>query len=206
MPAPTDDARQRRVQQRALETRELLLGAAVDVLCDHGYAGFSTLAVGEAAGVSRGRLVHHFPTKNALIEAVTDHLVRSYAELAPAQARELAAAPQPDRAAQGLGTIWQLMNTRDYQAFLELLIGTRHDPELRPVVRGLERRLESELMAAVRFVSGPAADSPEFGASLLTALQAMRGLLLISSAGGHDLAAEWETVRERLLLLFRPVA
>ncbi|MFC8722125.1 TetR/AcrR family transcriptional regulator [Kitasatospora sp. NPDC057198] len=206
MPAPSDDARQRRVQQRALETRDLLLRAAVDVLCDSGYAGFSTLAVGEAAGVSRGRLVHHFPTKNALIGAVTDHLVRSYAELAPAQVRELTAAPQPDRVAQGLGMIWQLMNTRDYQAFLELLIGTRHDPELRPVVREFERRLESELMAAVRALSGPAADSPEFAASLLTALQAMRGLLLISSAGGHDLAAEWETVRGRLLLLFRPSA
>ncbi|MGW4806225.1 TetR/AcrR family transcriptional regulator [Kitasatospora sp. NPDC004272] len=206
MPAPSDDTRQRRVQQRALETRDLLLRAAVDVLCDSGYAGFSTLAVGEAAGVSRGRLVHHFPTKNALIEAVTDHLVRSYAELAPAQVRELAAAPQPDRVAQGLGMIWQLMNTRDYQAFLELLIGTRHDPELRPVVREFERRLESELMAAVRALSGPTADSPAFAASLLTALQAMRGLLLISSAGGHDLAAEWETVRGRLLLLFPPVA
>ncbi|WP_405784973.1 hypothetical protein OG512_45160 [Streptomyces sp. NBC_01378] len=53
---------------------------------------------------------------------------------------------------------------------------------------------------------GEVADRPGFDTSLLTAISAMRGLLLMARAVGlseGDLEAEWSGVRDRLVLIFR---
>ena len=49
--------------ERTADSRLLILDAAVACLVEEGYAGASTLAVQARAGVSRGRLLHHFPSR-----------------------------------------------------------------------------------------------------------------------------------------------
>lgn len=51
-----------------------LLDAAIAVLKERGLAGFRTGKVIERAGVSKGALLHHFPTKVSLIAAAFDRL------------------------------------------------------------------------------------------------------------------------------------
>lgn len=76
-------------QQRSRETRRTLLTAALTVLTKEGLRGTTVSAVAAEAGVSRGAAQHHFPTRDALIEAtvtqfyadVTQELRGTVAEL-----------------------------------------------------------------------------------------------------------------------------
>src|SRR3954462_11587952 len=72
MTAAADVSRTR--SERAADSRVLILDAAVACLVEDGYAGASTLAVQARAGVSRGRLLHHFPSRAELLVAAAGHL------------------------------------------------------------------------------------------------------------------------------------
>src|SRR5215213_2494362 len=73
MTAPAAGTRTR--SERTADSRLLILDAAVACLVEDGYAGASTLAVQARAGVSRGRLLHHFPSRAQLLVAAAEHLV-----------------------------------------------------------------------------------------------------------------------------------
>jgi AcrR family transcriptional regulator len=66
--------------QRRDEMRRVLLDAAVDSLVEHGFAGTTTLEVQRRAGVSRGALLHHFPSKAELLVATIGHLAEMRAQ------------------------------------------------------------------------------------------------------------------------------
>src|ERR1044072_3583624 len=61
-------------QQRREETRRALLDAAVESLIEVGFARTTPLGVQRGADVSRGALLHHFPSKAELLVAAVDHL------------------------------------------------------------------------------------------------------------------------------------
>lgn len=61
-------------QERTRAVRRRILDAAVTVLVDEGYAQATTLRIQEEAGVTRGRLLHHFPSRNELLLAAAHHL------------------------------------------------------------------------------------------------------------------------------------
>lgn len=60
--------------ERSESMQRRLLDAAMAVLKERGLAGFRTAEVIERAGVSKGALLHHFPTKVSLIAAAFDRL------------------------------------------------------------------------------------------------------------------------------------
>jgi AcrR family transcriptional regulator len=62
-------ARRRTQAERSEETRTRILKAAANLIRTRGYARFRTADVAEAAGLSRGAQLHHFPTKDALVVA-----------------------------------------------------------------------------------------------------------------------------------------
>ena len=67
----------RRTQEERRETtRTALLEATVHCLGRDGYAGTSISAITQQAGVSRGALLHHYPTKNELIANAILHFYR----------------------------------------------------------------------------------------------------------------------------------
>lgn len=55
-------------------TRAEILDRAAETLAELGAAGFTLDAVADRTSVSKGALLHHFPTKIALLEALTDTL------------------------------------------------------------------------------------------------------------------------------------
>jgi AcrR family transcriptional regulator len=74
--------RTRRTQaERTEETRGRILDAAVEVLSTRGYAGLRTAEVATKAGVSRGALTHHFPSRDELLVAVVADVFRRASEL-----------------------------------------------------------------------------------------------------------------------------
>ena len=79
----TDKASAKRRSRRAKKsasraTVEHILQAAQGVLIQHGYAGFTTRRVAEAAAISPGNLSYHFPSKRDLLQALIARLVTDY--------------------------------------------------------------------------------------------------------------------------------
>lgn len=49
--------------QKSIMTREAIFDAAIECLIDLGYGGTTTALIAEHAGVSRGAMLHHFPSR-----------------------------------------------------------------------------------------------------------------------------------------------
>ncbi|KOU45938.1 ScbR family autoregulator-binding transcription factor [Streptomyces sp. NPDC060334] len=58
------------MQERAARTRERLVRAAAEAFDEHGLGAASMQAVSKSAGVSKGALYFHFPSKEHLADAV----------------------------------------------------------------------------------------------------------------------------------------
>jgi len=78
-------------QARSRTTVEAIVQAGARILGRRGWAGFTTNAVAEAAGVSIGSLYQYFPDKHALIDAIRrQHLADCLAAVRrPADGRSL---------------------------------------------------------------------------------------------------------------------
>ncbi|WP_280303060.1 TetR/AcrR family transcriptional regulator [Nocardia neocaledoniensis] len=84
----------RRTQaERSASTRTAVIRAGRELFGRHGYGAVSTIAVAEAAGVSRGALYHQFSEKRDLFEAVFEDLERDLVEVI---GTAVAAARAPD--------------------------------------------------------------------------------------------------------------
>ncbi|MFC4535546.1 TetR/AcrR family transcriptional regulator [Sphaerisporangium dianthi] len=65
--------------------KDELLNAAEELLADQGAACLTLSAVAERAGVSKGGLLYHFATKEALIKGLIERLIADFDELVEAQ-------------------------------------------------------------------------------------------------------------------------
>ncbi|GGK71051.1 TetR family transcriptional regulator [Sphaerisporangium melleum] len=65
--------------------KDELLNAAESLLADQGAGCLTLAAVAERAGVSKGGLLYHFATKEALIKALIERLIADFDELVAAQ-------------------------------------------------------------------------------------------------------------------------
>jgi AcrR family transcriptional regulator len=57
-------------QARALQTRRAIVRAAADAFVKHGFSGASLSGIAQDAGVTKGALYFHFPSKTALASAM----------------------------------------------------------------------------------------------------------------------------------------
>ncbi|HVJ01081.1 MAG TPA: TetR/AcrR family transcriptional regulator [Sphingomonas sp.] len=149
------EVRQRRSQaERSAGTRRQLLDAAIETLHAHGYGATTTILVAEKAGVSRGAMLHQFRTKADLmtyvVEAVFEEELDRYAEklggIADAEKRLLA---YPEIA-------WEVLSRPSGVAVLEILQGSRSDPELAGKLGPVQDRIEHEALerGGVAFKAG----------------------------------------------------
>ena len=144
--------------ERTAITTEKLLGATVSSLVERGYRGTSTPEICKRAGVSRGAQLHHYPTKESLVAAAVEHLLsRRVNEL---QGR-LAAAPSgvldlKDAA----GFLWKVYTGDTFYAWLELVVASRTDDELRKILHGLDERLVARAERVVQKFLLPYVDDP----------------------------------------------
>jgi len=58
----------------APDRRSQILAAAMEVFAEHGFHGTPTRELARRAGVSEALVFQHFPTKEALISAILDHI------------------------------------------------------------------------------------------------------------------------------------
>lgn len=133
-----DSTKRRTQDERIEETRERLLRAAVKILNDRGYANFRIAEVSDVSGVSRGGLIHHFPSKDALIAAVLEYvfqrlLKRSEAKLGTVSDKSSALSAMVECGAQ-------FFFGPDFPIYIDLVLAARRGGPLPNTARAIARR------------------------------------------------------------------
>lgn len=178
--------------------RRVLLDAAVDSLVEHGVAGTTTLEVQRRAGVSRGALLHHFPSKAELLVATIGHLVEMRARELKARAVDLPAGPA--RIDAVLDLLWECFSGSLFQVALELRTAARTDPELRRALTVAERGMRDGILHQTRALMGKdVAAGAGFDQAIDLTLHLMMGaaataLLHGEEARADGLIARWKTL------------
>lgn len=120
----------RRTQaERSAETRLRILTAAVDCLYEQGYGATTTVSVATRANVSRGAMLHHFPSKADLMLATLSHVLELNTANFAAAAAKIA---DPWERYAALPDIRLEAGTQPAGvAFMEVMVGARSDEAVR---------------------------------------------------------------------------
>lgn len=130
----------RRTQgERTAISRRRILDAAVELLYSQGYSSATTLRIQQEAGVSRGRLLHQFPSREDLLIAAVDHLVTTRIENLTSRT-EWPEDPE-ERIAEAIETMWSTYHQPYFWASTELWLAARSNGELRRTLLPQERRV-----------------------------------------------------------------
>jgi AcrR family transcriptional regulator len=124
--APALPRRRRTQEERTVETRGKLIRAAIESICELGYAHATTTVIAERAGLSRGALQHQFGTRLDLLVAVIDYLSDEMLRLTeglPASGLTLS-----ERIDAILKKYWEIYAGSIFMAVLHVFIGARSEP------------------------------------------------------------------------------
>lgn len=193
-PTPDAPAPQRAVQERTVDVQRRILDAAVEVLVAEGYAGATTVRIQERAGVSRGRLLHHFPSRDDLLIAATHHLAQARViEVATARDWPDDPAERVDAAVAAMAFTY---TQGYYWAATELWVAARHSAEIRAALLPSERELAKAVRAGVDAYFGPELTSREGYDDLREILlTSLRGMALTTSFDPREEPSRRHVVR-----------
>lgn len=139
--------RKRRTQaERTDETRGRVLIAAATVLRRKGYAGLRTDEVARVAKVSRGAMQYHFPTKDSLVLATAQHLLRDGLERGQARAQAANSGSDPIEAI--IQDCMEFFLGPDFTTILDLVLAGGKDRALREQIYGYTRHSRLGVEAA----------------------------------------------------------
>jgi AcrR family transcriptional regulator len=178
MPRATANGRVRRTQEeRSAETRGRLLDATIESLIDLGYAATTTTVIAERVGLSRGAQLHHFPTKAELVAEAVEHLSRRIGEDLIHETSKLPV--DGDRVAAAVDLLWSRYATPLFPAWLELLVASRTDAELRRRLHAVEDRLVHSIQQRAEEIFGKEARAePGYELAIELTLSLMQGMAL----------------------------
>ncbi|MBV2154841.1 TetR/AcrR family transcriptional regulator [Kitasatospora sp. SUK 42] len=171
--------------------RTALLDAAVRVVARGGLRKLTYRAVAQEAGVTHGLVVHHFGSRDALIEEAVAHAVHS------SLSASTLGVGTGGVAGFATGLVDMVESGPELQAFqYELLLEARRRPELLPHLRSLyEEYFEASRSELDRILPGPVSR----GMSRL-AFAALEGLVLHQLVFGESEATEEALAELRGLL------
>ncbi|MEX3006916.1 TetR/AcrR family transcriptional regulator [Hoeflea sp. TYP-13] len=164
------------IKAEAMKRR--ICAAVVACLDEHGYAETSINRIQERAGVSRGALTHHFPTKQALVAETTMRML--HAATRPMYADKSTGETKPAVPAdQLLNNSWNhIVNTAEGRAFVEVIVACRTDRELYNVLADDLQEWDAESSSTIAALYR-GSDAAEDDAELLWSISRtfFRGLL-----------------------------
>ena len=136
-------------------TRSAILEATIQCLLELGYANTTTALIANYAGVSRGAMMHHFPSRISVMRAVIDYLhvlrLQEYRDL-------MSDIDDPqskltDKAIrESVEAAWRYVNLPSFLAYQEMLAASRTDAELRQIIEPVEKDFEKQFLNTVKAV------------------------------------------------------
>ena len=128
--------------QKSASTRKLIIESAIKCFVDLGYSRTTTTEIAKRAGLSRGAMLHHFPSKVEIVKAAVEYL---HAKRLRAFAKSMAKTPQDgDQVQQGVENYWAHVKHPLFVAFFELAVAARTDRELAQILRPAQEAFEEE--------------------------------------------------------------
>ena len=121
-------------QTKSGMTQASILDAAIDCFYEFGYANTTTENIANAAGVSRGAMLHHFPTRFDLIKAAVERLNQKRLDWYAQEEANVQQGAEHTRIEEGIDTYWRQLNTPEFVVFHELKVAARIDTELAKVI------------------------------------------------------------------------
>lgn len=197
----------RRTQaERSAETTAAVLDATTGCLVELGFGGTTITSVASRASVSRGAVLHHYPSKEALILAAVQRIVAQRTDEARALLALLPAdASWSARLEAAIDVMWSVYQGPSMQAWLELAVASRADATLRELLVEQSAAFDADMVATWDVLFPPSESLPEpfYGAmpGFLHAL--LKGLAVdgLTRSDGHDRAVRTLTSLKLLLRL-----
>ena len=125
--------RRRSQGERTATTKRRLMEAAVDLLCEKGYANLTIDDVARRVGVSRGAPVHHYSNKAALVSAIANYSCELAEQSAVKLARSVRTARNPlDAFVDGMA---EYFFSKVFVSQLEVLMASRTDTNVGAIMR-----------------------------------------------------------------------
>lgn len=141
--------------EKSAMTRSAILEATIQCLLELGYANTTTALIANYAGVSRGAMMHHFPSRMSVIKAAVDYLhvlrLREYREM-------MADIDDPHRSLtyevtlKSVEAAWNYVNLPSFIAYQELMAASRTDAELEKVIGPVEKDFEKQFLHTAKSV------------------------------------------------------
>jgi len=158
--------------------RKALIAAAIDTIHDRGMGQVTMTEIARRAGVSAALAHHYFGGKDQLLLATMRHLLTELGE--EIQARLSEARTPEERVSAVIGGNFSACQFRPavISAWLAFYVQAQTDPEARRLLRIYIRRLESNLLHALRELTTRerAAEIAETAAALIDGLWIRRSL------------------------------
>jgi AcrR family transcriptional regulator len=180
---------------RSARTRARILEAAFDTLLELGLSRATTVEIGRRAKAPRGTLLHHFPTREALIVGALAHVFEKRNEEFHAEVSRMEGVTDPVLLVErGIDLLWNVIRRGHTTiVWLELLIGARTDAVLNRELTRVMRAFDERFDALFSALMSPATDEAELrrhGVSRRFAFAVLNGLALDRIAGMDDHAEE----------------
>jgi len=127
---------------KSSNTRDQILEAAIKCIVELGYANTTTIKIAEAAGLSRGATLHHFPSRMGIIRAAVDYL---HQKRLRAFRKSVANIPKDvDHVKMAVAFYWAHVTHPLYVAFFELSVAARYDQALRDILQPAQQAFDDE--------------------------------------------------------------
>lgn len=184
--------------ERTATTRRKVLESTIACLYEHGYTATTTAMIAERAGISRGALMHHFPTKVDLVLALIEHVV---AHQRAFYVEALRAYPKGrERFIAMTELTWQAWSEPSGVAITEIMVAARSDRVLGDRLPGLFEMIEASQLAEMRTLAHLAGITDDQAVESFSQLSAaaIRGLAIerVFRRDGQPVAAAMALLRD----------
>lgn len=146
-----------RLTPKSHRTRARILDAAMLLFAERGYHAVTNADIADAADLTRGAMLYHFATRDALAAAAVTHIQAARTALFEAAVRNR---PEGvDTAEHAIDSYWKLLHELPFTAFRALEAGARSDPALQallaPALEEFDRAEMGVVSSAVQAGSTP---------------------------------------------------
>jgi AcrR family transcriptional regulator len=163
-------------QDRSRATRQRLLESTVHCVATRGWSAATVSVIAADAGISRGALQHHFPTREELVVAALEHMFDERRLMVEAMAPpQLTGA---ERVHVVVHTLVELYMGDLFRAALHAWTAAAADESVRAVIAPLERRFARSVHALAVTHLGVDDEDAEVRTLIQATLDLARGLAL----------------------------
>ena len=145
--------------QKSATTRNLIIESAIRCFVRYGYPRTTTTRIAEEAKLSRGAMLHHFPSKIDIVRAAVEHLHGKRLKAFRLSIDDVP--PGSGRLHMAVEAYWHHVNHPMFVAFFELSVAARTDPELEAILKPAQAAFDRQWYETAREVFPEWQSDPE---------------------------------------------